>query len=181
MINFALGCKNRAFVLYLKKLIAKKSLKKSFKRPQLPFSVENIQKVGLLLSYDLADNHKAFETMLRSCIPVRAQIYVAFFSEKPIKNPAYDLAFSPKDMRTDGSFEVEALTHFFKRDYDLFITCSNIESPFLNICLRNSKAGLTISNQLNARRCADFVLEVEPFEATLFFTELEKYIKRIHK
>lgn len=181
MTNFALGCKNRTFVLYFKKLIAKKSLKKSFKRPIRPFVHENVNTVGVLLSYDLADNHQDFEVLLRSCIPGRASVHFAFFSEKPVKLATYDLTFSPKNITIEGNFDSDSLTQFFARDFDMFLVCSNVENPFLNIIIRKVQAGLTISNQLNARRCADLVVEVEPFDAQLFFTEVDKYIKRIHK
>lgn len=181
MSNFAFGCKNRTFVLYLKKLIAKKSLKNGFQRPSRPFSFDKVQSVGLLVSYDLASERPQWERLLRSCIPERATISQAIFSEKPIKNSGLEMVFSPKNMTVDGLFDTDELNAFFNKDVDVFMVCSNVDSPFLNIILRKVNAGLTISNLVSTRRCADFVVEVEPFEPNIFFTETAKYLKLIKK
>ncbi len=170
------------FLNYLKDFIVKKTLKKNLKNLENNFSVNAIQKIGLLID---ATTFTETEQLIKELISIgfaRDNIQTIVYADKVKKSEAgSNFTFNANSIKWNAEILEQEINSFINLEFDLLISFYDIERAILLKITHDSKAHFKVGFSSIDKRLNHFIINSSTDNHAVFVNELFKYLKLLNK
>ena len=170
------------FLNYLKDFIVKKTLKKNLKNLENNFSVNAIQKIGLLID---ATTFIETEQLIKELIAIgfaRDNIQTIVYADKVKKIEAgSNFTFNANSIKWNAEILEQEINSFINLEFDLLISFYDIERAILLKITHDSKAHFKVGFSSIDKRLNHFIINSSTDNHAVFVNELFKYLKLLNK
>ena len=170
------------FLNYLKDFIVKKTLKKNLKNLENNFSVNAIQKIGLLID---ATTFIETEQLIKELIAIgfaRDNIQTIVYADKVKKSEAgSNFTFNANSIKWNAEILEQEINSFINVEFDLLISFYDIERAILLKITHDSKAHFKVGFSSIDKRLNHFIINSTTDNHAIFVNELFKYLKLLNK
>ena len=170
------------FLNYLKDFIVKKTLKKNLKNLENNFSVNAIQKIGLLID---ATTFTETEQLIKELISIgfaRDNIQTIVYADKVKKSEAgSNFTFNANSIKWNAEILEQEINSFINVEFDLLISFYDIERAILLKITHDSKAHFKVGFSSIDKRLNHFIINSTTDNHAIFVNELFKYLKLLNK
>ena len=170
------------FLNYLKDFIVKKTLKKNLKNLENNFSVNTIQKIGLLID---ATTFTKTEQLIKELVAIgfaRENIQTIVYDDKDKKSEAESyFSCNANSLRWNASIVEQEINSFINVKFDLLISFYDIERALLLKITHDSKAHFKVGFSSIDNRLNHFMINCATDNHAVFVNELLKYLKLLNK
>ena len=170
------------FLNYLKDFIVKKTLKKNLKNLENNFSVNAIQKIGLLID---ATTFIETEQLIKELISIgfaRDNIQTIVYADKAKKSEAGSYCtFNANSIKWNAEILEQEINSFINVEFDLLISFYDIERAILLKITHDSKAHFKVGFSSIDKRLNHFIINSTTDNHAIFVNELFKYLKLLNK
>ena len=170
------------FLNYLKDFIVKKTLKKNLKNLENNFSVNAIQKIGLLID---ATTFTETEQLIKELISIgfaRDNIQTIVYADKVKKSEAgSNFTFNANSIKWNAEILEQEINSFINVEFDLLISFYDIERAILLKITHDSKAHFKVGFSSIDKRLNHFIINSSTDNHAVFVNELFKYLKLLNK
>ena len=170
------------FLNYLKDFIVKKTLKKNLKNLENNFSVNAIQKIGLLID---ATTFTETEQLIKELISIgfaRDNIQTIVYADKVKKSEAgSNFTFNANSIKWNAEILEQEINSFINLEFDLLISFYDIERAILLKITHDSQAHFKVGFSSIDKRLNHFIINSSTDNHAVFVNELFKYLKLLNK
>ena len=170
------------FLNYLKDFIVKKTLKKNLKNLENNFSVNAIQKIGLLID---ATTFIETEQLIKELIAIgfaRDNIQTIVYADKVKKSEAgSNFTFNANSIKWNAEILEQEINSFINLEFDLLISFYDIERAILLKITHDSQAHFKVGFSSIDKRLNHFIINSSTDNHAVFVNELFKYLKLLNK
>ena len=170
------------FLNYIKDFIVKKTLKKNLKNLENNFSVNAIQKIGLLID---ATTFTETEQLIKELISIgfaRDNIQTIVYADKVKKSEAgSNFTFNANSIKWNAEILEQEINSFINLEFDLLISFYDIERAILLKITHDSKAHFKVGFSSIDKRLNHFIINSSTDNHAVFVNELFKYLKLLNK